>query len=54
MVRPIEVRSSVQEASRSPMQEQWLSVAKLQATGWRARRSVKDAVVDLLRAQRAA
>lgn len=53
-VRPIEVRSTVQEASRSPMQEQWLSVNRIEGTGWRPQRDLREAVVDLLEATRGA
>lgn len=52
-VRPIEIRSTVQEASRSPMQEQWLDHRKLVGSGWRPSHTLTDAVRELLEARRA-
>lgn len=53
-VHPIDVRSTVQEASRSPMQEQWLRIAKIEATGWSPARDVRAAVGALLESRRSA
>jgi GDP-4-dehydro-6-deoxy-D-mannose reductase len=53
LVRPIEVRSADRGPLRSAMQEQWLGIRKLRATGWEPRFDLERAVSDLLGAERA-
>lgn len=52
-VRPIEVRTVDRGALRSALQEQWLDIEKLRALGWEPRHDLRDAVADLLAAERA-
>jgi GDP-4-dehydro-6-deoxy-D-mannose reductase len=52
-VRPIEVRTVDRGAVRSALQEQWLDIGKLRALGWEPRRDLREAVGDLLAAERA-
>jgi len=52
-VSPIEVRSTRTDAARSPLQEQWLDVGKLRATGWAPAGDFERAAADLLDAVRA-
>ena len=51
-VRSIEVRSAARGAVRSALPEQWVSPAKLLASGWKPERDLGQAVSDLLAAER--
>lgn len=52
-VSPIEVRTAPVEGERSPVQEQWLSNAKLLALGWTPQMTLWQAICDQLDAERA-
>jgi GDP-4-dehydro-6-deoxy-D-mannose reductase len=51
-VRPIEVKSRPADDERSPVQEQWLSDARLRALGWKPEETLRQAVSDQLDAER--
>ena len=52
-VGPIEVRTVPVKGERSPVQEQWLSNAKLLALGWTPQMTLRQAISDQLDAERA-
>jgi len=52
-VGPIEVRTVPVKGERSPVQEQWLSNAKLLALGWTPQMILRQAISDQLDAERA-
>jgi nucleoside-diphosphate-sugar epimerase len=51
-VRPIEVVSEAGTGERSPLSAQWVSNARLRGLGWEPRHDLRQALLDLLRAER--
>ena len=51
-VRPIEVRTLPSGEDRSSVREQWVSNARMRALGWKPEETVRQAIANLLDAQR--